>query len=103
MAGTDTIFRNYGYRLDFGAGPGAYFTSIRSQGLKINTIDYREGGSPNVVRKLPGQTVVSPIICEWGVTNNLDMWEWLQNAVNGKIDYRDISVIILGIDGHTPK
>ena len=58
------IFRNYGYILDLQGVRAGYFTSIRSQGLKIGTIDYREGGTPNVVRKLPGQTWVPADACD---------------------------------------
>ena len=97
------IFRNYGYILDLQGVRAGYFTSIRSQGLKIGTIDYREGGTPNVVRKLPGQTVVSPIICEWGVTNNSEMWDWLMKAATGVVERKEVSVIILGTDGVTEK
>ena len=97
------IFRNYGYILELQGERAGYFTSIRSQGLKVSCIEYREGGTPNAVRKLPGQTSVVPIVCEWGVTNTRSMWDWLMSAVNGVVERREISVIILGTDGVTEK
>ena len=75
----DEVYRNYRFKLDFGGSRnGAFFTSIRSQGVKISTIDYRTGGG--TVYKLPGHYTVSPIICEWGVTANLEMWNWMKSA-----------------------
>ena len=94
----DEVYRNYRFKLDFGGSRnGAFFTSIRSQGVKISTIDYRTGGG--TVYKLPGHYTVSPIICEWGVTANLEMWNWMKSAKDGKPDYKNISITILNLDG----
>ena len=51
-------------------------------GLKVSTetIDYREGGETQVVRKLPGQTTYEPIVLERGQTNNGDFLDWCEQV-----------------------
>ena len=94
-------FRNYHYILELQGERAGYFTRISNIGVKVACIEYREGGTPNAVRKLPGQTSVAPIQCEWGVGSSRSMWDWLMSAVNGSVQRKEISIIILGADGST--
>ncbi len=95
------IFRNYGYVLELGGERAGYFTKVTGMGLSVESIEYREGGARSGVRKLPGRLKVAPVTLYWGVTSNRDMWEWLMTAVNGRVERRNISVIVLGTDGLT--
>lgn len=89
-------FRNYHFALKIGETDVAYFTRVSGLGVKVSYIEYREGGMPNTVRKLPGQTSVAPITLEWGVTCAHDMWDWMMHSVNGVAEPKQVSIIILG-------
>jgi len=97
------IFRNYGFILELQGERAGYFTKISGMGMEVECLEYREGGSPLAVRKLPGQISISPIKCEWGVTNSRAMWDWLMTAASGIVDRKQISVVVLGSDGVTEK
>lgn len=98
MPHTD-IFRNYGYLIETEGRRWGYFTRIQPPRVEVGCIDYREGGLPGAVRKLPGQTTIGPIKCEWGITASREMWDWLMSAVSGRVQRRDISIIVLSTDG----
>ncbi|WPD22668.1 MAG: phage tail protein [Candidatus Electrothrix scaldis] len=97
------IFRNYAFILELQGERAGYFTRVSGLGMKVSCLEYREGGMPNVVRKLPVQTTVAPILCEWGLTATRSMWDWFMTAVNGNVERKEISIIILGTDGVTEK
>jgi len=92
----EDIYRNYHFVLYLGGEPAGYFTRVSGLGMRVSCIEYREGGTPNTVRKLPGQTTIEPITLEWGVTATRTMWDWLMSAVNGTVERKDISVVIIG-------
>lgn len=97
------IYRNYHFVLYLGGEPAGYFSRVTGLGLKVPCIDYREGGTPNAVRKLPGQAIVNPITLEWGVTNSRTMWDWLMSAANGTVQRKEISIVIIGNDPNEEK
>lgn len=97
------ILRNYGFILEIQGERAGYFTRISGFGVKVNCHEHHEGGSPLAVRKLPCQVSVLPIKCEWGVTSSRAMWDWLMTAASGRVEHRQISVVILGSDGVSEK
>jgi phage tail-like protein len=70
-------------------------------GLDSSTdpVDYREGGDPNHVRKLPGLNKFSPITLKRGITDTDELWKWRQTVVDGKVERRNGSVILLNEAG----
>lgn len=48
---------------------------------KIEAIDFRTGGDPNFVKKVPGLTSFEPITLERGVSYDADFLDWV-NLVN---------------------
>ena len=99
----EEIYRNYHFELRLGSEVAGYFTRVTGLGLKVSCIEYREGGTPNRVRKLPGQTSVSPITLEWGVSRSRNLWDWLMTAANGTVARKEVSIIIIGTDPNDEK
>jgi phage tail-like protein len=58
-------------------------------------IDYREGSDPSRVRKLPGVTKYGNVVLKRGITRSRDLWLWRKAIVDGQIDRRSVSVILL--------
>lgn len=99
MAETE-IFRSYNFTLELGQGVvGGYFTEVSGLGIKVEAIDYREGGAAPAVRKLAGRVSYGDITLKWGMTQSSEMWEWLMTAVNGTVQRREVSIILLSPDG----
>lgn len=93
------IYRNYNFVLEMGQGNLAWFTEVEDLSIKVKAIDYREGGAQAAVRKLPGRVEYGDITLRWGLTESLVLWEWLMTGVNGKIERREVSIILLKPDG----
>lgn len=95
------IYRNYHFILDLGGEPGCYFTAVSGLGVKIETIDYREGGAASAVRKLTGRVAYRDISLKWGLTESTKMWDWLMTSVEGNVQRKNVSIILRDTDGTT--
>ena len=62
---------------------------------ELETVDYREGGEPNTVRKLPGKVTYGDISLKWGRTTSTELYDWHMLAVTGQIDRRNGSIMLL--------
>lgn len=91
-------YRNYNFRLDVGAAE-AHFTECSGMGIKVDTIEYREAGNNQVVRKLPGQVHYGEVTLRYGLTDSKQLWDWLMASAQGKVQRRNVSIIMLGADG----
>jgi phage tail-like protein len=61
---------------------------------------YREGNDPTTVRKLAGLTKYSDITLKWGSSDDVELWQWRQNVVDGKVERKPGSIILLDEQGH---
>jgi phage tail-like protein len=100
MANND-IYRAYNFRLDIQGVIAGYFTEVSGLSVKVEAIAYREGGGLPGVRKLPGRVDIGDITLRYGLTDSTYMWDWLMTAVDGKVERRNASVILMGTDGVT--
>ncbi len=91
-------YRSYNFKLEVGAAE-AHFTECTGMGIKIDAIEYREAGNNQVVRKLPGQVHYSEITLRYGLTDSKQLWDWLMTAAKGKVERRNVSIVMLGADG----
>jgi phage tail-like protein len=60
-------------------------------------IEYADGGDPNV-RKRPGRTTFSNIVLTKGALSSHSLWEWYKSVMQGKLERKAGSVIVLGDD-----
>ncbi len=63
-------------------------------------IEYREGHEkPLTTRKLPGLVKYSNISLKWGITDDADLWDWRTKAVEGKVERKNGSIVLLDDTG----
>lgn len=62
-------------------------------------IEYREGGQPITARKLPGMVKYSNISLKWGISDDKEIWEWKLQAIEGKVQRKNGSIILLDDTG----
>ena len=58
-------------------------------------IDYREGTDELTARKLPGLRKQGNVTLKRGVAVGQDFYEWRKSVLDGNIDRRDISIVLL--------
>ncbi|MEA5419001.1 phage tail protein [Spirulina sp. CCNP1310] len=64
-------------------------TSTREAGL------YREGTDKNLAqRQLPGLNSHGNITLQRGMTDNNELWEWLETMLGGETERRNVSIIL---------
>ena len=92
-------YRNYNFLLQIQDVAEARFTECVGLGMRITPIRYRESGAGQIVRALPGPVEYAEVTLRYGLTNSIDLWNWLTSAVRGMVQRRHVSVVMLDSDG----
>jgi phage tail-like protein len=87
-------FGGYNFLIEIDGLPVARFTECLGVGSETDVIRYREGGDLHV-RLIPGLTKYPPITLKRGITTDRSLWEWRQRVVDGQVDRRSGSIILL--------
>ena len=99
MTGERDPFRGYNFKLQIKGVNQGHFTEASGLGIRIEPIAYREAGNDPVVRHIPGPVDYSPLVLRYGLSDSPELWDWLMACAAGKVDRRDISLIMLDSDG----
>lgn len=88
-------YRNFRFRVEIDGITQAGFLECLNLGSSTDVIEYREGTDPTTTRKLTGLTKYSNIILRWGITDSMELMNWRKAIINGNIQRRNISIILL--------
>jgi phage tail-like protein len=92
-------FRAYNFLVEIDGITRAGFRECSGLDTTQDPIDYREGGEALHVRKLPGLVKYSNISLKRGVTDDAELWEWRKKAMDGKVERKNGSIILLDDTG----
>jgi len=92
-------YRAYNFKLMIQGVTEGHFTECSGLGIKVQVIKYREGGTNQVIHCIPGPVEYADITLRYGLTASRDLWEWLMTAVQGKVDRKNVSILLLDSDG----
>ncbi|MCR2802439.1 phage tail protein [Paenibacillus soyae] len=93
-------YRNYRFRVEVEGLEQAGFSEVTGFEASVNVIEYREGNELTTPRKLPGLTKYGNITLKWGTTDSMELYEWLQECVEGTIERKTITIIALDEEGN---
>ena len=88
-------YKNFRFLLEIDGITQAGFSDCSGFGSKVEVVEYREGGDAQTVRKLPGKNSYPDITLKWGITDSRELYDWHLTAVNGKIERKNGSIILL--------
>jgi phage tail-like protein len=88
-------YRGYRFLLEVDGVDRGAFRECSGLDFDQSPIEYREGSDPLYSRKLPGLTKYSNIVLKWGISNDFELWDWRQSALDGKIQRKNGSIILL--------
>jgi phage tail-like protein len=88
-------YRNFNFLVEIHGVTQAGFSDCSGFASTTDPIEYREGGENTTVRKLPGMTKHTNITLKWGLTDSRELYDWYRSIVNGTIDRRNGSIIVL--------
>lgn len=92
-------YRAYNFKLEIQGVTEGHFTSCSGLGVKIQVIKYREGGTRQIVHCIPGQVEYADITLRYGLTASSEIWNWLLTAVEGKVERKNVSILMLDSKG----
>jgi phage tail-like protein len=94
-------YRAYNFKLEIQGVTEGHFTECSGLGVKVDVISYREGGNSQVIHRLPGQVSYADVTLRYGLTNSRQLWEWFITSMRGKVERRNISIVLVDGDGVT--
>ena len=94
MAGRVDPYKNFRFLVEIQGIQVAGFSECTGFGSSVEVVEYREGGEPSTVRKLPAKITYSDITLKWGLTDSRAMYDWHLTAINGKVERKDGSIIL---------
>ena len=71
------------------------FTEVSGLELEIPPIEYRTGAEDITVRKIPGLKKFTNITLKRGITGHIGFWNWIVEALNGKVRRTSGSIVLL--------
>ena len=92
-------YKAFNFRVEIDGIARAAFSEVSGLDSETAVIEYRVGGEPNTVRKLPGLTKYANIVLRRGITQDAELWNWRLTVVQGNVDRRNGSIILLDDDG----
>jgi phage tail-like protein len=96
------MYRNYNFLLRVEASE-IRFTECIGLGMRIEPVRYRESGVRSTVRALPGPVAYAEVILRYGVTDSLELWNWLKNTAEGNVTRKHVTIVQLSNDGATQR
>jgi phage tail-like protein len=88
-------FRSYNFLVELDGITRAGFRECSGLDSTQDPVEYREGNEPPTARKLPGLVKHSNITLKRGVTDDAQLWEWRKKAMDGKVERKNGSIILL--------
>lgn len=86
----------FNFRVEIEGLTVARFTEVTGLQVEIEVHDYREGGLNDYIHKLAGPTrYPSNLILKKGLTDVKELWEWHQEVMQGKIERKNVSIVLL--------
>jgi len=98
MAGAQRVdpFENFRFRVEIEGMVQAGFTECSGLGSHIEVVEIREGGdATSATRKVPGRVTYPDIVLKWGVTASRELYNWHQAVINGQLQRKSGSVVLL--------
>lgn len=91
----------YNFKLVIQGVTEGHFTQCSGLGVRVEAIKYREGGTSQVVHRLPGRVEYPDLTLRYGLTQSRELWLWLDSAMKGAVQRRNVSIVVLDQDGVT--
>ena len=92
-------YRAYYFQVELDGINRAGFRECSGLDSSQDPIDYREGNDDLTTRKLPGLVKYSNITLKWGITDDAELWDWRKKAMEGKIERKNGSIVLMDDTG----
>lgn len=95
-------YASYRFRVEIDGIISAGFTECSGLQWETEYEEYREGGVNDYVHKLAKLTKYPNLVLKRGITDSDELWNWYRDVVNGKIQRKNGSIILIDYQGNEP-
>lgn len=93
-------YRGFNFRIEIDGITRGGFREASGLDSSQDPVEYREGSEkPLTARKLPGLNKYSNISLKWGISDDADLWKWRKTAIDGKVERKNGSIILMNEAG----
>jgi len=92
-------YRNFLFRVEIDGITQAGFSEVSGFDSTSDNITYREGDEITTPRSGPGLTKYGDIVLKWGLTDSRELWDWRQRIIDGAIERKNVSIVVLDSNG----
>lgn len=92
-------YRSFRFRVEIEGITQAGFREVSGFDASLDVVEYREGNQEITPRKLPGLAKYSNITLKWGVTDSMDMYKWIEDAIAGTVERKTVTIIAINETG----
>lgn len=95
-------YRSFRYRVEIDGITHGQFSEVSFADTSVEPVEYREGTDPTHPRKLSGQTKYGNVTLKWGITDDMNLWNWYQTVVQtGALNNRkNVSITLIDEQGN---
>jgi phage tail-like protein len=92
-------YRGYYFRVEIDGIDRGGFREASGLDASQDPIEYREGNETLTTRKMPGLNKYSNISLKWGITDDASLWDWRKKTIEGKMERKNGSIILMNDEG----
>jgi phage tail-like protein len=92
-------YRAYHFLVEIDGITRAGFRECSGLDVSADPIEYREGSDRTTARKLPGLAKYANISLKRGITDDAQLWQWCKKAIDGQVERKNGSIILLDDTG----
>lgn len=89
MADIENPLVAFNFGLEIEGKLSGYFTKVTGIGSESEVVEHKivnPDTGETIIQKIPGRLSWTDISLSRGVTSNIDVWEWRQLVIDGKVD-----------------
>ena len=90
----DDPYKSFNFLVEIDGIARAAFSEVSGLESETTVVEYRTG-SEFGTRKLPGLTKYANIVLKRGITQDADLWDWRQSVVDGDVQRRNGTIVLL--------
>lgn len=95
-------YPSYNFKVIIGGETVAHFTEFSGCRVDVATAEYREAGVASVVHKVPTITTYHDVTLRYGLTSSTLLWDWFLATVEGNVQRRHVTIVLLDAPGTRP-
>lgn len=92
-------FRNFNFIVEIDNISQAGFTDCSGFGATTDPVEFNEGGFNSAAHKFVGRTKQNNLTLKWGLTDSRELYGWYRDVVNGNIQRKNGSIVVLDLEG----